>query len=89
MICVSAALTRIANLAWNASSTSRASAVAKLFLALRIRCAQVVASSAEVMSFSSVRICSRKAAEASGLRVDLGILTLRLPQCFAEVGGRN
>ena len=47
---MSAAVPNDASLAWNASSTCRASAAIKLFFAPRIRCAQVVASSDEAIA---------------------------------------
>ena len=68
---MSAAVPNDASLAWNASSTCLASAAIKMFLALRIRCAQVVAPSDEAMVLSSVRSWSRNAADASGPRIGL------------------
>jgi hypothetical protein len=46
---------RFASFDWNPSSTRRASAVVKLFLAPRIRCAQVVAASGVVRDSNSDR----------------------------------
>ena len=65
----SAALSSAVSLAWNASSTCRASAAVKLFLAPRIRWAQMAASSDEAIALSSPRSWSRNMADASAPRI--------------------
>jgi hypothetical protein len=60
----------VASLCWNASSICLASAAVKLLLAPRTRSAQVAASSAEPMSPRSAASWSRRATEASALRID-------------------
>ena len=67
----SAALSSVAILARNASSTCRASAAVRLFLAPRIRCAQLAASSAEAISANSTSNCRHRAADASASRIGL------------------
>ena len=68
---LSAAASKAAILAWNASSICRASAAVKLFLAPRIRCAQVAASSDEAITLSSAKSWSRSAADALAPRIGL------------------
>ena len=68
---MSAALSSVAILVRNASSTCRASAAVRLFLAPRIRWAQFAASSAEVICANSVNNCRHRAADASAARIGL------------------
>ena len=70
-----------ASVAWNASSTCRASAAIKVFFAPRIRCAQAVASSDEAIALSSAISRSRNAADASGSRIGLAVFeTVFIPR---------